>query len=362
MRNTRPERFLELEKLILEFSTGFANAPVSEIDEKIVQALKQIIECLDIDRCAFWEISKDELKMRWIHQYVVPGLPELPPWITYKDFPWVFKKSVVGGDYISFSRLEDLPSEAAKDKESFQIVGTKSNIIIPYHIAGKAFAGMTFTTMKQEREFSSSLIPRLKIIGEIITGAFYRMKMEEKYKTSVIDAQRLDEQIHVGDFPLRKETKKECTYEGIIGKSAVMQLVYSRMEQVAPTDSVVLILGETGTGKGVIARTIHELSNRKKNRIVTVNCAALTPNLIESELFGREKGAYTGSTEMQIGRFELADKGTLILDEITELPLDLQAKLLELYRTENSKGLAVRKQSMLMFVFSPSQAEILKTM
>ena len=127
---------------------------------------------------------------------------------------------------------------------------------------------------------------------------------------------------------LRNETKKECTFEGIIGKSAVMQLVYSRMEQVAPTDSVALILGETGTGKGVIARTIHELSKRKKNRMVTVNCAALTPNLIESELFGREKGAYTGSTEMQIGRFELADKGTLVLDEITELPLDLQAKLL----------------------------------
>jgi transcriptional regulator with GAF, ATPase, and Fis domain len=107
-----------------------------------------------------------------------------------------------------------------------------------------------------------------------------------------------------------------------------MQFVFSRMEQVAPTDSVVLILGETGTGKGVIARTIHNLSSRNKERIVTVNCAALTPNLIESELFGREKGAYTGSTEMQIGRFELAHKGTLVLDEITELPLDLQAKLL----------------------------------
>jgi transcriptional regulator with GAF, ATPase, and Fis domain len=107
-----------------------------------------------------------------------------------------------------------------------------------------------------------------------------------------------------------------------------MKHVISRIEQVAPTDSVVLIQGETGTGKGVIAEAIHELSLRKGKKMVTVNCAALTPSLIESELFGREKGAYTGSTEMQIGRFELADKGTLILDEITELPLDLQAKLL----------------------------------
>jgi transcriptional regulator with GAF, ATPase, and Fis domain len=107
-----------------------------------------------------------------------------------------------------------------------------------------------------------------------------------------------------------------------------MKHIISRMEQVAPTDSVVLIQGETGTGKGVIAKAIHELSRRKGKNMVTVNCAALTPSLIESELFGREKGAYTGSTEMQIGRFELADKGTLVLDEVTELPLDLQAKLL----------------------------------
>lgn len=326
--NTRPERFPGLEKLILEFSTEFANAPVSEIGGKITLALKQIVECLGFDRCAFWEISEDGSNMKWKYQYFIPGLPGLPAGISYKDFPWVFKRAVVNGGCISFSCLDDLPPEAAKDKERFRLVGTKSNIVIPYHIAGKVIGGMTFTTIKQERKFPSDLIPMLKLIGEIITGAFYRKSMEEKYKTGVIDAQRLDEQIQVGDFPLRNETKKECTYEGIIGKSAVMRLVYSRMEQVAPTDSVALILGETGTGKGVIARTIHELSKRKKNRMVTVNCAALTPNLIESELFGREKGAYTGSTEMQIGRFELADKGTLVLDEITELPLDLQAKLL----------------------------------
>jgi len=328
LKNTRPERFPQIEKLILEFSTGFASAPVSEIDERIEEALKQIVECLDLDRCAFWEVSEDETQMHWIHQCVVPGLKQLPNGINYEDFPWVFKRAVGSGGCISFSSVDDLPPEAAKDKERFKAIGTKSNVIIPYHIAGKAIAGLTFSTMKQERKFPSSLIPMLKLIGEIITGAFYRKKMEEKYKTGVIDAKNLDGQINEEDFPLRKETKKECAYEGIIGKSAVMQLVYSRMEQVAPTDSVVLILGETGTGKGVIARTVHELSNRKKNRIVTVNCAALTPNLIESELFGREKGAYTGSTEMQIGRFELADKGTLILDEITELPLDLQAKLL----------------------------------
>ena len=94
VRNTNPEQFPGFEKLILEFSTGFANALIVEIDGKIVQALKQIVEYLDIDRCAFWEISEDEVHMRWIHQYVVPGLQKLHSDINYKDFPWVFKRVV----------------------------------------------------------------------------------------------------------------------------------------------------------------------------------------------------------------------------------------------------------------------------
>ena len=210
VRNTSPEQFPGFEKLILEFSTGFANASIAEIDGKIVQALKQIVEYLDIDRCAFWEISEDEVHMRWIHQYVVPGLQKLHSDINYKDFPWVFKRVVVSGGCISFSSLDDLPPEAAKDKKRFQSIGTKSKIIITYHIAGKAIAGMTFSTIKQERKFPAGLIPILKLTGEIITGAFYRMRMEEKYKTSVKDAQRLDEQIHVGISLSGKRLKKSA--------------------------------------------------------------------------------------------------------------------------------------------------------
>jgi transcriptional regulator with GAF, ATPase, and Fis domain len=98
--------------------------------------------------------------------------------------------------------------------------------------------------------------------------------------------------------------------------------------QVAPTDATVLILGETGTGKGMVANAIHGLSGRKDRPMITVNCAALPANLIESELFGREKGAFTGAHARQAGRFEVADKGTIFLDEIGELPLELQSKLL----------------------------------
>ena len=107
-----------------------------------------------------------------------------------------------------------------------------------------------------------------------------------------------------------------------------MQKVLAQVEQVAPTDAIVLIEGETGTGKDLLAQAIHRLSARKNRPLVTVNCASLPPTLVESELFGREKGAYTGALTRMVGRFEAADGATLFLDELGELPLEVQAKLL----------------------------------
>ena len=117
-------------------------------------------------------------------------------------------------------------------------------------------------------------------------------------------------------------------FADIIGESDGLKYVLYRAEQVAPLNTTVLILGETGTGKELIAAAIHDLSPRKDRPLITVNCAALPANLIESELFGREKGAFTGADTRQIGRFEIAHGSTLCLDEIGELPLELQAKLL----------------------------------
>jgi transcriptional regulator with GAF, ATPase, and Fis domain len=114
----------------------------------------------------------------------------------------------------------------------------------------------------------------------------------------------------------------------IVGDSDAMRFVMFRADQVAPTSATVLLLGETGTGKELLARAIHRRSSRRQRPLVVVNCATLPANLIESELFGREKGAYTGAHSAQIGRFELANRGTIFLDEIGELPLELQPKLL----------------------------------
>jgi len=152
--------------------------------------------------------------------------------------------------------------------------------------------------------------------------------MEEQLKEHLHEIEVLKQRLEAENIYLREEVKLMVEHKDIVGQSVAMKRVLSQAEQVAPTDSTVLLLGETGTGKELLARAIHNMSTRKDRTLVTVNCASLPPTLIESEIFGREKGAYTGALTRMTGRFELADNSTLFLDEIGELPLDLQSKLL----------------------------------
>jgi transcriptional regulator with GAF, ATPase, and Fis domain len=138
----------------------------------------------------------------------------------------------------------------------------------------------------------------------------------------------MKDQLEAENIYFRQENKMKHRFEHIIGQSDGLKYVLYRAEQVAPANTTVLILGETGTGKELIAAAIHNMSPRKERPLITVNCAALPANLIESELFGREKGAFTGADTRRVGRFEVAHGSTLCLDEIGELPLEVQAKLL----------------------------------
>jgi chemotaxis protein methyltransferase CheR len=155
-----------------------------------------------------------------------------------------------------------------------------------------------------------------------------RKEAEIMLRSAYTEIEQLKNQLEAESAYLQDEIKLEHNFENIIGQSESLKYVLHRVEQVAPTDSSVIIMGETGTGKELLARALHKLSPRGKRALVKVNCAALPRELIESELFGREKGAFTGATTTQPGRFELAKGSTLFLDEIGELPLELQAKLL----------------------------------
>jgi formate hydrogenlyase transcriptional activator len=155
-----------------------------------------------------------------------------------------------------------------------------------------------------------------------------RKKAEESLREALKEVKQLKNQLREENLYLREEINLIHSHKDIVGNSEAIMTVLKQIEQVAPTDSTVLIQGETGTGKELLAHTIHNLSARKGRLMIKVNCAALPPTLIESELFGREKGAFTGALSKQLGRFELADSSTIFMDEIDTLPLELQAKLL----------------------------------
>jgi len=155
-----------------------------------------------------------------------------------------------------------------------------------------------------------------------------RKHAEEALKMALSEVEKLKKQLEEENLYLQNEIKLTHNFEEIIGKSEALKNILGKVEQVAATDSTVLILGETGTGKELIARAVHNISGRNDHPLVKVNCAALPANIIESELFGHEKGAFTGAYARKIGRFELANRGTIFLDEIGDLALDLQVKLL----------------------------------
>jgi len=181
---------------------------------------------------------------------------------------------------------------------------------------------------KTKEQLINELAELHQRIEDLEAEATKRKKAEEALLETLKEVKQLKNQLREENLYLKEEFNLLNSHEDIVGNSEAIMTVLKQIEQVAPTGSTVLIQGDTGTGKELLAHAIHNLSARKGRLMIKVNCAALPPTLIESELFGREKGAFTGALSKQIGRFELADASTIFLDEIDALPLELQAKLL----------------------------------
>jgi transcriptional regulator with GAF, ATPase, and Fis domain len=229
--------------------------------------------------------------------------------------------------------------DAACDKNPLKALLAKtfrlgSNLVVPLRTAKHGNFLLSFFN-RQSHAYQTQHLQLLNRLAPSLTLTVDRLLAFDQIE-------RLSEQLRQENKYLQEEVKTGANFEEMIGTSPQLREVFKSIEQVAPTDLTVLILGETGTGKELIARALHNRSSRKGKALIKVNCAALPPQLIESELFGHEKGSFTGATEKRIGKFELANGGTIFLDEIGELPLELQPKLLRVLQEKEIERIGGR--------------------
>jgi transcriptional regulator with GAF, ATPase, and Fis domain len=331
-----------LEQLVTQLSTRFTGLPVERIDEEIKRGLRLLVEFLDTDRSILSEFSPDGRKFTHVAAWARPGYT---PYLTedvQAELPW-YHATVARGETLRFERLpDDLPAEAVHEKEMVERTGLKSNLTVPIAVGGQPVLVLATGAIRAFRAWPDEVVERVRLVGQILASALHRKRVESELRAAVAaleqaraaleehleEIRRLTEHLEAENVYLRTEARREAGFDAIVGQSPLILDVLTRVTQVAPTSSSVLLLGETGTGKELLAHAIHDKSPRRSAPLVTVNCAALPPHLIESELFGHEKGAFTGAIAAKAGRFELADGGTLFLDEIGELSADLQVKLL----------------------------------
>jgi PAS domain S-box-containing protein len=453
------EEGVQFDRLVGELAAGFVNLPAEQIDEAIKNALRRIVEGLDLDRAAVFQFSEPS-DLVLTHHWARPGLTPAPPHASAaSQFPWTMAK-ILGGEMASFSSLDEVPDTA--ERESIRQYGTKSRVALPLSIDGRVAGAIAFSISREERSWSSAIIGRLRLVAEVFGGALSRRQADLALRTSELrfrtlaekapamiwvsgpdqlrtwfnrqwlefvghtmdhelgfgwaanvhpddrdeclhvyasnfdarrpfsneyrlgrhdgewrwvlvhatpnfsadgtfigylgvcidvteqrkatqEVERSRDQLQAENLYLRLEVKDRLSTDVIIGQSPAIRHVLAQIEQVAGTDSTVLLLGETGTGKELFATRIHELSGRRARPMVRVNCAAIPATLIESELFGREKGAFTGALARQVGRFELADHSTIFLDEIGDLPGDVQVKLLRVLEERHIERLGSPK-------------------
>jgi transcriptional regulator with GAF, ATPase, and Fis domain len=249
------------------------------------------------------------------------------------------------GEVASFSTLDEIPNPV--DRATYESLGVRSSVTVPLLVGGRLMGAVGFNVLREERSWAPDVLHRLRVFATAFANVLARREGDEALQKALDEVRRLRDQLDAENQYLRAEVKNRIGTGAIVGQSAAVRRVLEQVEQVAQTDSTVLLLGETGTGKELFASRIHEESSRRGRSMVRVNCSAIPATLMESELFGREKGAFTGALARQIGRFELADHSSIFLDEIGDLAPEIQVKLLrvleerQIERLGSPKGIQI---------------------
>jgi formate hydrogenlyase transcriptional activator len=321
------ERHLNLEQALSGLSAKFINHPAERLDEEVTSGLQVLVECLDNDRSHLGQIDASTGDIVLTHAWCRPSYSPFEKRILKGSLPWL-EARIRRGEISVCERPSDLPPEARRERAYMEKVGQKSSLVVPFRVAGIVTGGLGIASFRRHQRWDDWRICRVRDMADIFANAIARKQANEELQKAAAEIRALKDKLERENVYLREEIKLHYPSAAIVGNSDAIRSVLKKAEQVAKTDSAVLILGETGTGKELVARIIHEMSRRKLNPMVKINCASLPATLIESELFGREKGAFTGALAREIGRFELAHKSTIFLDEIAELPTELQPKFL----------------------------------
>jgi len=315
----------EYQALVASVSSQLVKTTDKEADRTIQNCMRSVCEFIGTDRSTIFWIDESTNVAAVAYSWSSDNSDVAP--VSMSQFP-EFAMHLRAFRPVRIDDVANLPDKYRVDRASLEKFDLKSLLIIPMVVSGQAVGGLSSGRLKEQQDWSDQDVDDLTVFAELFANFVLRLKSRIALKETMVKLGQATERLEAENVYLRQEIELTHGFDDIVGQSDVVLRSLQLVEQVAPTRTPVLIHGETGTGKELVARAIHELSDRCDRPLVKVNCAALPANLIESELFGHERGAFTGADSSKRGRFDLADCSTLFLDEIGEIPVELQAKLL----------------------------------
>jgi formate hydrogenlyase transcriptional activator len=320
LRSTPENELEQFEELAVTLSARLTRLQVADIALGIASALNQIAQAMCVDSCRLFEFTDAGTLAR--EHVPGPGRQAEAPNRLSSD-GWLIER-LVRGEPVVISRPEEFPRDALAARRA----GGYSVLGVPAWASGRVVCALVIDKLRSPRRWTQPLVERLRLLAEILGTALERCRHEDGLRASRLEIERLNSRLQADSASPRAEITTYHDGDDIVGECAPLRLAMTRLNQVAPMNSTVLLLGPTGSGKELFARALHQRSRRHARPLVRVNCAALPPTLVESELFGHEKGAFTGAVGSRQGRFELADGGTIFLDEIGDLAPEVQVKFL----------------------------------